>query len=50
MLKVPPKHVARAAYCPVGNIMRDGKPFVSDYRTGTREVFVECREKWLTGR
>ena len=47
---VPPKHVARAAYYPVGNNMRDGKPFVSDYRTGAREVFVEFREKWLTGR
>ena len=41
------KDVAHAAYYLVGNIMRDGKPLVSNYRTRASEVFVKIGGKWL---
>lgn len=41
------KDVAHAAYYLVGNIMRDGKPIVSNYRTRASEVFVKIGGKWL---
>ena len=41
------KDVAHVAYYLVGNIMRDGKPLVSNYRTRASEVFVKIGGKWL---
>ena len=41
------KDVAHAAYYLVGNIMKDGKPIVSNYRTRASEVFVKIGGKWL---
>ena len=41
------KDVAHAAYYLVGNIMRDDKPIVTNYRTRASEVFVKIGGKWL---
>ena len=41
------KDVAHAAYYLIGNIMRDGKPIVANYRTRASEVFVKIGGKWI---